>query len=277
MGIETTAPSGTMAAESGDAVSSAHVENDVFNIEERKKLSGWSASYALAKVAREQQVDLTTLSREAYADYAIKNFLAIDDSQLRMPPWQRVCESAQEIIARNKEEKALISSEADQAFSQFCFHIQKKAEENDRFIQDGVWVRQWTKNSQSWLFFRINHGTVDGDKEVFKSYISVKDLNILTPQKFTAFMGALKDEGYNGDIKIFQDVVEQGVNLSDQVVMHGASEADARLALGVAERFFGDELDQKSVGKDEVVGGKKYSYSEVLAQKIHAAINTPKA
>lgn len=61
--------------------------------------------------------------------------------------------------------------------------------------------------------------------------------------------------------------------MADQIVMHGASENDAKLALNVAEKFFGDDLDQKSFGKDEIINGKKYSYSEVLAKKVKDAIN----
>ncbi len=272
LGIEESSESPVAGIESE---TSSSVETKSLSIEERKKLSGFSAGYELAKVAKQQGLNLSTLSREEYADYAIQNFLAIDDSQLRMPPWQRMCESAQEIVAANKEKRALISEESDNAFSKFCFEIQKKAGEDDRFIQDRIRIRQGTKDSHSWLFFKVNNGTTEGSKEVFKSYVSVKDLNKLTPERFTLFMVALRDAGYNGDIKIFQDLVVQGVNLNDQIVMHGASEDDARLALSVAEKFFGDELDQKSVGKDEMVDGKKYSYSEILARKIEDAINTP--
>jgi len=246
------------------------------DIEERKKFRGWSASYELAKVAKQQGVDLATLSREEYVDYAISNFLAIDDSQLRMPPWQRMCESADEIVAKNKEKRALIKEDIDKAFSKFCFEIQEKAREDHRFIQDRIRVRQGTKDSNSWLFFKVNDGTAEGSKETFKSYVSVKDLNTLTPERFTSLMVALRDAGYNGDVKIFQDLATQGVNLNDQIVMHGASENDARLALSVAEKFFGEDLDQKSVGKDQVLNGKNHSYSQILAKKIKDAINPEK-
>ena len=54
--------------------------------------------------------------------------------------------------------------------------------------------------------------------------------------------------------------------------MHGSSEEDAKLALEVAEKFFGEEIDQRSLGKDEVVDGVNNSYSQILAQKIKNAI-----
>lgn len=89
------------------------------------------------------------------------------------------------------------------------------------------------------------------------------------------FMAALRDGQYNGDIKIFQDLSEQGIRLNDQIVMHGGSQADAELALQVAEKFFGTDLDQKSVGKDEVVDGENKSYSQILAKRIPDAVNPP--
>ena len=126
------------------------------------------------------------------------------------------------------------------------------------------------------MFFGINNGTGEKSNETYKSYVSVKDLNTLTPERFTQFMTALRDANYNGDIKIFQDLSEQGVRLNDQIVMHGGSQADAELALQVAEQFFGTDLDQKSVGKDEVVDGENKSYSQILAKKIAEAINQQK-
>jgi hypothetical protein len=253
------------------------VETSSLSIEERKKLSGWDASWELAKIAKQQGIDLSTISREDYVDFAITNSLAIDDSQLRMPPWQRMATSIQEYLSTNKEKRAQITEESEKAFSKFCFEIQKKAGEDNRFIQEGIRVRQGTKDSNSWLFFKINNGTAEGSKETFKSYVSVKDLNTLTPERFTQLMVSLRDAGYNGDIKTFQDLSAQGVNLNDQIVMHGSSEADAKLGLSVAENFFGDNLDQKSVGKDEVIDGENQSYSQILAKKIKDTINPPKS
>ncbi len=248
----------------------------LLDIEERKRLSGWNASYELARTAKQQGIDLSTISREDYVEFAIQNSLAIDDSQLRMPPWQRMSTSAQEIVFANKEKRSKITEEADKSFQKFCFETQQKAKEENRFIQEGIRVRQGTKDSSSWLFFGINNGIAENPSETYKSYVSVKDLNTLTPERFTQLMVALRDAKYNGDVKIFQDLSTQGVNLNDQIVMHGASQADAELAMQVAEKFFGVDLDQKSVGKDEVVDGENQSYSQILAKKIKNAVNPPK-
>lgn len=134
-------------------------------------------------------------------------------------------------------------------------------------------MRQGTKDSNSWLFFGINDGTGEGNGETFKSYISIKDLNTLTPERFKQFMIALRDSNYNGDIKIFQDLKGQGIKLNDQIVMHGGSQKDAERALEVARNFFGDDIETSSVGKDEVVEGVNKSYSQILAQKIVNVIN----
>lgn len=245
----------------------------VLTIDERKRLSGWSASYELAKIAKEQGVDLSRLSREEYAEYAIQNNLAIDDSQLRVAPWQRNGISVEEIVKINKEKAMEISEDADKVFSRFCFDMQKKAEDEDRYLSDNIRVRQGTKDSNSWLFFGINEGTEEGSVETFKSYLSIKDLNSLTPERFKQFMTALRDFGYNGDVKIFQDLKGQGIKLNDQIVMHGGSQEDAELALEIGRNFFGEDIDQSSVGKDEIIDGVNTSYSQILSKKIAAAIN----
>ncbi len=248
-------------------------ETTSLSLDERKKLSGWLASYELAKLARQQGVDLATLSREEYVDFAVSNSLAIDDTQLRMATWERMATSPEEVIALKKETIAKIKPEVEEAFRKFSYDVVTKAGEQDRFVFPNIRVRQGTGGSNSWLFFGINESTEDGSQETYKSYISFKDLNNFSPVKFNELMLALRDAGYNGDIKTFQDLENQGVLLNDQIVMHGRTEKDARLALSISEKLFGGELGQKGIGKDEVVDGKNRSYSEILAQKIADAIN----
>ena len=267
-----TKPVETMENQEKPLAVSKQEELPALSIEERKKLHGWTASYELAKIAKQQDIDLSKISREEYVDFAIQNSLAIDDDQLRVAPWQRMGTSVEEIVLANREKKAQIKEESEKAFAKFCYEIQQKAGQENRFLSENIRVRQGTKDSNSWLFFGINNGTGEKSSETYKSYVSVKDLNTLTPERFTQFMTALRDAKYNGDIKIFQDLSEQGVRLNDQIVMHGGSQADAELALQVAEQFFSTDLDQKSVGKDEVVDGENKSYSQILAQKIKESI-----
>ncbi len=248
-------------------------EVPVDDIERRKKLSGWRASYELAIIANQQGLDLSKISREEYAEFAIKNLLAIDDSQLRMAPYQRMATLVNEVISSSKERQAKINKDIDLSFALFSEEIQRRAGEADRFLFDNIKIRQGTKDSNSWLYFGINNVIGNSQGETYKSYISVKDLNSLTPERFKNLMIALRDEGYNGDIKIFQDLASQGIKLNDQIVMHGSSEEDAKLALKIAEKFFGDDIDQKSFGKDQVIDGVNKSYSEILAEKIKNSIN----
>ena len=267
-----TKPVETMENQEKPLAVSKQEELPALSIEERKKLHGWTASYELAKIAKQQDIDLSKISREEYVDFAIQNSLAIDDDQLRVAPWQRMGTSVEEIVLANREKKAQIKEESEKAFAKFCYEIQQKAGQENRFLSENIRVRQGTKDSNSWLFFGINNGTGEKSSETYKSYVSVKDLNTLTPERFTQFMTALRDAKYNGDIKIFQDLSEQGVRLNDQIVMHGGSQADAELALQVAEQFFSTDLDQKSAGKDEVVDGENKSYSQILAKKIKESI-----
>jgi len=249
------------------------IENKIPNIEKKKRLSGWDAGYELAKVAEIQNVDLDKLSREEYAQFAIDNSLEIDDNQLRMSPWERKFTDAQDLSREVKKKRNEIrGSELDNAFAKFKNEMMGKANKQNRYISDQIKVRQGTRDSNSWIFFGINKSTDVGTAETHKSYISVKDLKSLTPDRFVSFMEVLKKSNYNGDVKIFQDIAEQGPVLNDQVVMHGRTEEDSKLALKVAENFFGDELDQKSFGKDEIVDGKNRSYSEILAEKIKREI-----
>lgn len=241
-------------------------------LKKNKELHGSAASYELAKIAKSQNIDLSLLSREEYADFAIQNKLMIDDNQLRMSLWQRMCESVDEVRKGDKERQSLISPEADDAFNKFSEEIKQKAGENDKKIDDNIIVKHVTNYSKNWLFFLINKGVDIKEDQIFKSYISLQDLNTLTPDKFKDFMRNLRDSGYNGDIKVFQDLLTQGIRLNDQIVMHGASEEDAKLGLDVAAKFFGDSLADQSLGIDKRIDGKWRSHSKELAQKIKNSI-----
>lgn len=242
--------------------------------EQKKKLIGWPASYELAKLAKSRGVDLSLMTREQYAQYAIDNGLKIDDDQLRKAPWGRMGTSVEEVVAMNKEKRSSVDKDLDASFHKFSSEMMQKAGTDNRFLFDGVKVRQGTKDSNSWLFFGINAGATSGAQETYKSYLAVKDLQDLSPDKFQLFMKSLQQNGYNGDIKIFQEMAEQGVTLNDQVVMHGATEADALKALELARTYFGDKLADSSTGKDEIVNGKNLSYSQILAEKIKQAIDS---
>lgn len=248
----------------------------VIDIEKNKKLSDWAASYELARIAKLEGVDLSTLDREEYVEYAIKNYLAIWDRQLRAHPSQRNCTSMSEVILANKLEEAKIDPETEKRFAKFSFEMKTLAEkpQQERFLSHDVRVYSGTKDSDSWLYFAINKGLDDSSSETYKSYFAFKDLNTLTPERFVTFMILLQDNGYNGSVKIFQDLEFQAARLSDQVVMHGMTEHDSKMALDLAIQFFGDDMGTKSFGKDEVINGESKSYSEILAERISERIKS---
>lgn len=244
----------------------------VMPMEERKKVTvGWESSYVLAEVAKTQGIDLSKLSREAYVAYAIQQGLAIDDSQLRANPVQRMATSPEEARDMMRVEDKKITKETNDNFSRFCFEMKEKAgltDQKDRFISAGVRVRSGTSSSDSWLFFGINKDLEAKQLETYKGYICFEDINKFTPARFKDFMKALQEAGFNGGVKSFQDIGFQASRLNDQLVMHGRTKEDSILAMQIAEKFFGDEIQSKSFGKDEVVDGGNLSYSQVLAKKI---------
>lgn len=271
--VEKTEPESKTQMEEGERNTVTSVPQELLPTENREKLSGWSASYELAKVAQNEGIDLSTLTRKEYVDYAINQGLKIDDTQLRSAVWERMCTSPEEIISHRKEIEKTIPEEIRSAFDQFRNEVMAQAETSDRTIAENIRIRQGTKDSNSWLFFGINNGTGERRNETHKSYLTFKDLRVFTPEHFKAFLEALRDAGYNGDVKTFQDLGYQGTYLNDQVVMHGATEKDAQLALEVAHQFFNDELADSDIGKDEVLDGKEKSYSQILSDKIANEVN----
>lgn len=244
-------------------------------INRRKKITGWSASYELAGIAQRQGIDLSKLNREEYAQFAIDNYLAIDDDQLRAQPWQRNEQSVESVVQKGRQRRSEINEVKEKEFAKFSYEIMElaKKDQNERYIKDGVRVLSGTKDSNSWLFFSINKGTNQEEKDTFKSYIALKDLNQFSPEQFVSYMEILQKHGYNGGVKIFQDLTEQGSRLNDQIVMHGFSENDALIAVDIAKEFFGENIEDTSMGKDEIVDGKSMSYSQILAAKIKNEIN----
>ena len=246
----------------------------LLSISEKRKLRGWPASYELAKVAISQGVDLSILTREDYVDFAITNYLQIDDDQLRMNPWQRMSTSVNDIVQKTKIKRAWIHKEIEQSFTRFSYEILEKAATEERYIQDGIKIRSGTKDSESWLFFWINTGVDTTRSNTYKAYIALKDLNTVSPENFIGFMAALRNENYNWDVKIFQDLSEQAIYLNDQIVMHGASRDDAEVSLSIAKKYFWAKNINTSFWKDEFLDGKSLSYSQILAKKIENEINS---
>lgn len=239
---------------------------------EKERLSGWPAGYELARVAKAEGVDLLSLSREEYAEYAVSHNLEIDDAQLRAARWERTATSPEEIVARRKELVANIPSEQLSAFSQFDTDMRALAATDNRFLRDGVRVRQGTAQSNSWLFFGINQSLGNHLTEMHKGYLTFKELGKFSPEIFVGYLETLQQAGYNGDVKVFQDMGSQGLLLNDQVVMHGATAEDVVLANDIARQYFGENVAEVGVGVDMQIAGKWKSYSQILAEQVKERI-----
>ena len=254
------------------------IEAKKAELESRKKLYGWEASYKLAEIAKAEGVDLSKLSREEYANYAINNYLKIDDSQLRANPKHRNATTVQEVGAMIKADRATLTQLTKDAFDSFYKAMMVAAEKPqiERYLAASVRLLSGTKDSNSWLFFSINNGINYDENVTHKSYFSLKNLNDFSPEIFKNFMIELQKRGYNGGVKIFQDLEIQGPSLGDQIVMHGYSETDAKLALQVAKEFYGDKMQEASYGKDDIVDGKSKSYSQILSDRIKKEVDAKK-
>jgi len=237
-------------------------------------LTGWKAQWELAKIAKLEGVDLTALNRTEYADYAVKHGLEIDDSQLRMAASLRNAESLPEFLQRKK---AITSSSefktASDDFDKWSAGILQLAGDRAKGtssgeVASGVTVRSGTATSNTWLFFKINQGADGSSGKTHKTYVGFADLaKSLSGTRFTGFMQALQQAGYQGDIKTGQDFIHL-VAMSDQIVMHGRTEADADLAAKVAQSHFGSEINFTDKGVD--AGGK--SYSQIISDDIKQRI-----
>jgi hypothetical protein len=86
------------------------------------------------------------LSREDYADYAIKNCLAISSDMLHMHPGLRNCKSVSEASQLRKEIEASVLGATDKAFHAFSFEMKEKSRlaQRDRYIssESGFFLRQ---------------------------------------------------------------------------------------------------------------------------------------
>jgi len=231
----------------------------------RSKLFGWYAQRELAKIAESEGIDLSTLTREQYAQYAIDKGLAINDDHLRMAAALRNAKSIEEYAAMRKSMRAAatpMQQQADAAFAAFAQRVKRDAVASTT-IFPGVRIRSGTANSDTWLYFKVNSGaTTAGD--TYKAYAGFTDpYKSFTQERIEQFLQFLQSRGYNGDVKTIQDI-DQGSAISDQIVMHGATKADADLALQLSQEFFGNELNFLESGMDTDSG----SYSQNLAAKI---------
>jgi predicted NAD-dependent protein-ADP-ribosyltransferase YbiA (DUF1768 family)/alkylated DNA repair dioxygenase AlkB len=255
----------------------ADKQYSILPIDARANLSGWAAGAELAKIAFNEGINITNLTREQYASYAIKHFLKIDDRLLRASRKLRTGISIAQQSFYMKELSNSINEITVKSFLNFereVVKIASQVDKNKRILFDdnkNIKVKSGNSFGRSWLFFGVNSEIKDGD--VFKSYAEFKDVNKVYVNDFKFFLKELQKRGYNGDVKIYSDPKSMGSLISDHLVMHGASEKDAMLGKKIAEDFFRDKVSSTSLGKDQIIDGKMRSYSEILSMQIEDAVN----
>jgi len=242
---------------------------------ENSKLDNNAANRKLAEIAKNENIDLSKLTREEYVTYAIKNGLRISDTELRNAPELRTPTTMDETMALRKSLRESLTEKTKEIWNKWTNAIEVLAtkSQQERYILNGVRVLSGTAKSNSWLFFDINNSQVDSTQAPYKSYFSLKDFNNITPEQVVKFMEFLQQKGYKGGIKTFQDLENQGVLLNDQFVLHGDTEADAKLGEELAKEFFKEEIKSTGLGKDGFENGKSKSYSQILSDKISNSID----
>jgi hypothetical protein len=255
-----------------DTKDKKYKKGENIDIEYNKKLSGEKAGFELAKIAESQEIDLTKLSREKYAQFAKDNYLKIGSNELRMLSEFRKAKSKEEIEALKKEKIKSIDGNTVKEFNSFSDRIKSVAKKADseRSIDPNIEVAKGTKDSNHWLFFNVNGGYTSKENTLSKAYFSFKNLSKFKVGEFAKFLRMLRDKGLKCDIKVFQKIDTFGSLINDQVVIHGS---DAKLALDLASTHFGNNINNQNIGYDKMENGKWKSYSEILAEEIERHVN----
>ena len=254
-----------------------------------KRLTGSEAQYEAARLAKEQGIDLSKLSREEYAQFAIDNNLELTDTQLRMRTSLRNFEQTDYLREYKKNKPTTPEQDAsDLKYANWTHNLgqESEAKYQGKAVPDiapNVEIAAEKSSGNTWRHFTINKTLIGSGTNATqtKAYLGFSDLFAsLTPERVTQFMAELAKAGYKGNVKTIADLTTYR-NISDQIVMHGATEADTQLAAKLAQSYFGSELNFQEFGTDITSAtevdkkGKPvtYSYSAWLQKKIKDALD----
>lgn len=126
----------------------------------------------------------------------------------------------------------------------------------------------------TWNQFTINNGTEKGTTETHKAYITLTldALQDLSQEKIAEVLDALQKAGFNGQIK-FASVGSWALLSFDNIVMHGATEEDAKKALETVTKVLGKEsVEYSQFGVDK----NGTSHTDDLANSIEERIKNKK-
>lgn len=210
-----------------------------------------------APEADQEPVDLASLSQQDYADYLAQNGL---------PPGVT---AYNELTAR-PELRGLSGLEKNKFIAD---NMQKVRAYTD-------YINSWNLNNLKnikyrpgeWEHFRINNDQNSSGGGRHKSYATFADPFSLTKEDFQSFLEKLRDNGYNGQVKI-PSTASRFINSFDNLVMHGATEADALFARQTALEHFGDKISFTQMGRDS----DTTSHTDMLSTKVEEALKAQKA
>ena len=124
----------------------------------------------------------------------------------------------------------------------------------------------------TWNHFTINNGTEKGATETHKAYITLTldALQDLSQEKIAEILDALQKAGFNGQIK-FASIGSRALLSFDNIVMHGATEEDAKKALETVTKVLGKEsVEYSQFGVDKNGTSHTDDLANSVAERIKA-------
>lgn len=213
-------------------------------------------------------LDLSKMSQQEYAEYLVthndKPNLSVYDLLTDRPEYRRY--SSQERVD---------------------LYMSKRAETKDFTKQmENLWL-ELSKNkekgieaigaSSGWTNFLIGKDSHIKGTTRYKSYTTLTEPLSITNEEYTNFLKGLAGSGYNGQVK-FPGIGSRALLSFDNIVMHGSTEADAKLGESFSKSFFGHRIAGTQFGVD----GEGKSHTQLLSdwvvserKKLTNPIDTP--
>lgn len=239
-------------------------KNNIISEEEKAKTeAAVKPTYQLASLAKEQGVELASMTREQYANFAIENKIPIGERELRSKPSSRIIENDEQRASSITPEE---NKKAETSYKKFVADIDKVSQTEKGQVAPGVVASAKNPDSNQWMYFNVNDGA-GRSKKPQKVYASFSSLKSASPTKLKKFFSNLSAAGFNGQVKLVKDLPRLS-DFADQMVMQGATKRDVDLALKVAQDTFGQEI-QTDRGQDTATK----SYNQILAERVQTAIN----
>jgi hypothetical protein len=226
----------------------------------------------LSEQAKKDGVDLTKMTREQYVAYAKKYGVYLDGDAIRMSPDSRVQDNVADALdAKNMKaqqgSKRFAANSAYDKMTTALKAIRNKAFDVGKALKSGYITA--LDHADGWVNFKIkgdaNRAASNAQSvKPIKAYFDFgkKFASFLTESNIKALLLKLHEAGYNGQLKIGESSSQMS-RLADQMVVHGATDADTQLAAKVIEEFFGSENVKTNFGRD----AKGTSYSENLSEE----------